>query len=96
MDVPAPAAIGSVGVDNDEAVLICKSGVLSSAEVGLCGAGTIMHGDDDGGVAGDLVGYVDVRADVCGVGAEAGDLLQGGAEDAEREGGETDEDAEES
>ena len=67
-DIPALVGfVGTVGVDDDEAVLAGEGGVLAAC-VGCCGSAVAPVGVyEDGGFGGEDVGYEDVEADVCGV-----------------------------
>lgn len=89
-DIPASAAVGRLGVDDDIAVCLSQLGILSALVVGRSSATAVVNGDDDGGLGGELVGNVDVHLDARGVGTEVGDLLEGGTLDdlgSAREGG---------
>lgn len=77
-DVPAGAGVGGLGVDDDETLLVSEAGVGRAVVVGLRGAGAVVDGDDDGWGGGELVGDVDVHFGFGRVGAEVGDLTEGG------------------
>ena len=80
LDVPAPGHVGGVGVDEDEVVGVGVGWEAGGGEEGGAGAAAGVHGDDDGGLGGELVRDVDVHVDFGGVGAEVVDFFElGGA-----------------
>jgi len=66
-DIPAGAGVRGLGVDDDEAVLVCEAGVGCSGVVGGGGAGAVVDCDDDGRVGGEFVGDVNVHLCAGGV-----------------------------
>lgn len=83
--VPAlTGAGGSVGVEENVAVLVGEGGVLGAGEVCLGGTRAVVHGDDERGWVRELGGLVVEHADVRWVGAPVVELYQlsGGGERA--------------
>jgi len=77
VDIPAASRVGSVGVDDHEALVrVGKVGVVGAGKVCLGGTGAVMHGDDKGWVGYEACGLVRVHFDVGGVAAKVGDLNQ--------------------
>ena len=89
-DIPASAAVGRLGIDDNVAICLSQLSILSALVEGLSSAGAVVDGDNDGGLGSKLVGDIDVHLDARGVGAEVGDLLERSALDdlgSAREGG---------
>jgi len=76
--IPAATAVGRLGIDDDETVLIGETGIGGAGIEGVGGAGAVVDGSQDGRVCLEPVRDVDVHAGPRRVGAEVGDLGQGG------------------
>ena len=83
MNIPASSRVGSIRVDDDKAMLVSKLPVWCARKVGLGGAGAVVGCDENWGVGGgcDLIRDIDVHANVGGVRAKIGDLLERSTED---------------
>jgi hypothetical protein len=68
--------VGRRWVDDDEAILLRELAVRAAGVVGLSGAGAVVDSNNDTGVCGELLRYVDVEAGLGGGSAERGDLLK--------------------
>ena len=64
VDIEATSRPRRAGVDDNVAIGISKSGVLSSAEIGLRRASAVVDRNDELGGAGDLGGFVVVESDL--------------------------------
>jgi len=86
VDIPAAiAARRRLGVNNNKAlVLVREVSPLGAGEVGLGGATTVVHGNNEGGSRDWVIGLVNPSSDAGGVGTEVGELGNAilGSEDA--------------
>ena len=89
-NIPAGTVVGRLGIDDNVAICLSQRGILGTSVVGRSRAGAVVNSNDDGGLAGEVVGDIDVHLDARGVGAEVSDLLERGTLDdlgGAREGG---------
>lgn len=84
--VPTSSAVGRVGVDHDELVRVGEVGVLRAGEVRLCGAGAVVHRNDQRWVGGETRGADVVEANPCWVVSKVtGELLELAGDDIGRQ-----------
>lgn len=74
VDVPAPSAIGSVGVHDDKAVLVRERLVCGAGVVGLSCSGAVVDGSQEARAGFQCGRNIDVDPDVGGVAPKVGDL----------------------
>lgn len=76
-DIPTRARVRRAGVDDDETILLCKSRVGTTVEVGLRSAGAVVDRDYDARRCSEFLGDVDVEAGFGGCATERCDLRKG-------------------
>lgn len=81
-NIPALARVGSLRVDDNEAILISKALVGGSRVVSLRCASAVVHGYENRRVGLTVVWDVDVHESIGGVGAKVVDSLKGSREDS--------------
>lgn len=76
-DIPAGSRVGRAGVDDNEAILLCKLGVGAAGVVGLGGTSAVVDSHNNTGLGRKLLGHVDEESSLGGRGAEVGHLGEG-------------------
>ena len=76
-DIPAGSGVGRAGVDDNEAVLLCKLGVGAAGVVGLGGTSAVVDSHNNTGLRRKLLGHVDEKSGLGGCSAEVGHLGKG-------------------